>query len=127
MKFWPGGLGWLLVGGTIVYSMASAFACRTTPEPLPAGPEPEPQMCPEPAPCPPCAPGTPAPPRIIRLPPCKLAPPPEAPHVAWAPPDCPVRKFGACLSTEDAALVLKYLQAMQVWKADAYKRCSDGK
>lgn len=53
----------------------------------------------------------------------KLGPPPEPPKVNWAPPGCPTRKFGACLTTEDSALLLKYLQTQSSFNDNA-RRCS---
>jgi hypothetical protein len=68
-------------------------------------------LCPE---CPPAP--RPPPPRAA----CQNLPPPVVPEVAWAPPGCPVRKFGGCLTPADFAAHIRFLRAFETWR----ERCA---
>jgi hypothetical protein len=92
------------------------------------------EPCPECEECEAC-PAAPPPP-VRRKPPvvrrkiiretCKLEPPPAAPKVSWAPPGCPVRTLGGCLSREDFGATIRYMQAIRHWEDDAFERCAGG-
>jgi hypothetical protein len=51
----------------------------------------------------------------VPVPYCKMSAPPAVPEVTWAPPGCPTKKFGACLSPKDLKLVIQYMNATREW------------
>jgi hypothetical protein len=77
--------------------------------------------------CPACpeVPAITRPQRVVRVP-CKLLPFPKTPDIDWAPPGCPVRKFGACLTRDDLAEMLHYFRDVEIWKRDSYNKCPNG-
>jgi hypothetical protein len=83
-----------------------------------ARPAPPAPVLPRPAPPPPC-PACPPAPRPTRSA-CQNLPPPVVPEVAWAPPGCPVRKFGGCLTPADFSAHIRFLRAFETWR----ERCA---
>lgn len=69
------------------------------------------------SPCPECPPAPRPPPARSA---CQNLPPPVVPEVAWAPPGCPVRKFGGCLTPADFSAHIRFLRAFETWR----ERCA---